>query len=184
MARVVEGFHGFTCTRMRLSTNGMNHTSLCRCHTGFGWIRPTAKVSKFVFTIYSLFIRHISKTDIRTKHGTHASYNYHHLLCECTTLPITLLIHFLSAEKNYSLYLLHINLPLQWSIHIAQFYCLLTFMLHRMHEMQTIVTDMRGVRRSVCLSRGSVNSASLWGGSFGAAFAKSLVQLIVEYSLN
>jgi len=28
MARVVEGFHSFTYTSMRLSTNGMNHTCL------------------------------------------------------------------------------------------------------------------------------------------------------------
>jgi len=31
----------------------------------------------------------------------------------------------------------------------------LLFKLHRMHEMQTIVTDVRGVCPSVCLSRGS-----------------------------
>jgi len=29
MARVVEGFHSFTCTPTRLSTNEMNHTCLC-----------------------------------------------------------------------------------------------------------------------------------------------------------
>jgi len=29
MARVVEGFHSFTCTPTRLSTNGMNHICLC-----------------------------------------------------------------------------------------------------------------------------------------------------------
>jgi len=29
MARVVEGFHSFTSTPKRLSTNGMNHTCLC-----------------------------------------------------------------------------------------------------------------------------------------------------------
>jgi len=29
MARVVEGFHSFTCILTRLSTNGINHTCLC-----------------------------------------------------------------------------------------------------------------------------------------------------------
>jgi len=29
MTRVVDGFHSFTCTPTRLSTNGMDHTSLC-----------------------------------------------------------------------------------------------------------------------------------------------------------
>jgi len=29
MARVVEGFHSFTCTSTRLCTNGVNHTCLC-----------------------------------------------------------------------------------------------------------------------------------------------------------
>jgi len=29
MARIVKGFHSFTCTPTRLSTNGMNHTYLC-----------------------------------------------------------------------------------------------------------------------------------------------------------
>jgi len=29
MARVVEGFHSFTCTPTRLFTNGMNHSCLC-----------------------------------------------------------------------------------------------------------------------------------------------------------
>jgi len=29
MARVVEGFHSFTCTPTHLFTNGMNHTCLC-----------------------------------------------------------------------------------------------------------------------------------------------------------
>jgi len=29
MARVVDGFHSFTCTLTRLSTNGVNHTCLC-----------------------------------------------------------------------------------------------------------------------------------------------------------
>jgi len=28
MARVVEGFHSFTCTSGRLSSNGINHTCL------------------------------------------------------------------------------------------------------------------------------------------------------------
>jgi len=39
MARVVEGFHSFTCTPTSLSTNGMNHTRLClsslNCRTSF-----------------------------------------------------------------------------------------------------------------------------------------------------
>jgi len=33
--------------------------------------------------------------------------------------------------------------------------------LHRMHEMQIIVTNVHSL--SVCLSHGSINSASLWG---------------------
>jgi len=35
MARVVEGFFSLTCTPMRLSTNGMNHT--CLSHTSQSW---------------------------------------------------------------------------------------------------------------------------------------------------
>jgi len=42
-----------------------------------------------------------------------------------------------------------------------------------MHELQTIVTDDCGVCLSVCLSRGSTRLHCV--GSFGAAFAKSLV---------
>jgi len=56
--------------------------------------------------------------------------------------------------------------------------------LHRMHEMQTIAADMRGVCLSVCLS---VCHAAQLGftmrGSFGAAFAKSLWPL-VEHALH
>jgi len=33
--------------------------------------------------------------------------------------------------------------------------CLSVLRLHRMHEMQTVVTDDSGVCQSVCLSRGS-----------------------------
>jgi len=40
------------------------------------------------------------------------------------------------------------------------------FRLHRMHEMQTIVTNVHSVCLSVCLLRGFINSASLcWGHS-------------------
>jgi len=34
--------------------------------------------------------------------------------------------------------------------------------LHRMHKMQVIITDVRGVRPSVCLSVTWLNSASVW----------------------
>jgi len=61
----------------------------------------------------------------------------------------------------------------------------LIFGLHRMHEMLTIVTDVRGVRQSVCLSP-SLNRQRLMqsrlramcGGSFSAAFAKCLWPLV------
>jgi len=43
----------------------------------------------------------------------------------------------------------------------------------KIHEMQTIVTDVRGV----CLSRGLCQQC-VWG-SFGAAFAKSLWPLVI-----
>jgi len=53
------------------------------------------------------------------------------------------------------------------------------FRLHRMHEMQTIVTDVRGVCLSVCLSRGSSRRrVQCVRGSFGAAFAKLLWPLV------
>jgi len=35
MARIVEGFHSFTCTPMRLSTNWVNHT--CFCLPNWSW---------------------------------------------------------------------------------------------------------------------------------------------------
>jgi len=47
-----------------------------------------------------------------------------------------------------------------------------------MHEMQTIVTDVRGVCLSVCLSCGCTLHA-MSTGSFGAAFVKSLWPLAI-----
>jgi len=44
--------------------------------------------------------------------------------------------------------------------------------LHRMHEMQAIVTNVRGVCSSVCQS-------VCHAGSFGAAFAKRLWSLVI-----
>jgi len=35
MARVIEGFHSFTCTPTRSSAIGMNHT--CLCLPGYSW---------------------------------------------------------------------------------------------------------------------------------------------------
>jgi len=57
MARVVEGFNSFTCTPKHLSTNGLNHTSLCLPSWSWssftdpggmeGWVGPgTTMVSK------------------------------------------------------------------------------------------------------------------------------------------
>jgi len=46
----------------------------------------------------------------------------------------------------------------------AEHYQFVYFRLHRMHEMQTIVTDMRGVCQSICLSVTRLNSASQCGG--------------------
>jgi len=60
---------------------------------------------------------------------------------------------------------------------------LFVFGMHRMHEMLTILTDVRGVCKSVCLSRGlHVNwqrrvqwtPRAVCTGSFGAAFVKLL----------
>jgi len=48
-----------------------------------------------------------------------------------------------------------------------------------MHEMQTIVTDVRGVCPSVCLSRGSTRRRmQSVRGAFAAAFAKLLWHLV------
>jgi len=44
-----------------------------------------------------------------------------------------------------------------------------------MHEMQTIDTDVRGVCQAVC--HAAQLSLTMWG-SFGAAFAKSLLPLV------
>jgi len=49
-----------------------------------------------------------------------------------------------------------------------------------MHEMQTIVTDDRGVCLPVCLSHGSTRLLFAGVGSFDAAFAKSLWPLVVQ----
>jgi len=51
--------------------------------------------------------------------------------------------------------------------------------LFLMHEMQTVVTDVRGV----CLSVTRLNSAAhtVCAGSFGAAFAKLLWPLVCLY---
>jgi len=43
----------------------------------------------------------------------------------------------------------------QGRVDVVQYACITHNVLCRMHEMQTIVTDIRGVRQSVCLSRGS-----------------------------
>jgi len=51
--------------------------------------------------------------------------------------------------------------------------------LHQMHELQTIVTDVRGVCLSVNLSRGSTQLHRV--GSFGAIFAKSLWPLVFPF---
>jgi len=52
----------------------------------------------------------------------------------------------------------------------------LGFRLHRMHEMQTIVTDLRGVRLSVCHA---AHLGFTERGLFGAAFAQSLWPLVI-----
>jgi len=52
------------------------------------------------------------------------------------------------------------------------------FKLHRMHEMQTIVTDVRGVYLSVCPSVSLSVTRLTVRGSFSAAFAKSLWPLV------
>jgi len=58
---------------------------------------------------------------------------------------------------------------------------MLVFRLHRMHEMQTIVTDVRGVcqsvRPSVCLSV-CYSARAVCAVLFGAAFAKLLWRLV------
>jgi len=91
MARVVEGFHSFTCTPMRLSTNGMNHTCLClrsRSWSSFtdpggmeDWVGlGTTTVSKqfaqdrhvTAMTVVSCSSRHASMGNWSTgKHPTH-----------------------------------------------------------------------------------------------------------------
>jgi len=45
IARVVEGFHSFTCILTRLSTNGMNHTCLCLSSRSWSHL-PTPEVWK------------------------------------------------------------------------------------------------------------------------------------------
>jgi len=40
MARIVEGFHSFTCTPARLSTNGTNHTCLCLPNADLHLVTP------------------------------------------------------------------------------------------------------------------------------------------------
>jgi len=50
------------------------------------------------------------------------------------------------------------------------------FRLHRMHEIQTIVTDVRGVCQSVCHA---TQLGFTVRGSSGAAFAKLLWPLVV-----
>jgi len=63
----------------------------------------------------------------------------------------------------------------------------LSFRLHRMHEMLTILTDVRAVSVSlpVCLSRGlnrqrrvQCTPRAVCAGSFGAAFARCLWPLV------
>jgi len=65
---------------------------------------------------------------------------------------------------------------------------LIIITLHRLHEMQTIVTDVRGVCLSACLSRGlnrrrrvQCTPRAVCAGSFGAAFAKCLWPLVKYY---
>jgi len=53
------------------------------------------------------------------------------------------------------------------------FYFAVVFRLYRMHEMHNILTDVRGVSQSVCLSVTRLKSAAaraVCAGSFGAAF--------------
>jgi len=67
---------------------------------------------------------------------------------------------------------------LQWLFHavsiVASRPTLFLFRLHRMHEMLTIVTDLRGVCLSACLSVTQCGHVmyAVCAGSFGTAFAK------------
>jgi len=59
--------------------------------------------------------------------------------------------------------------------------------LHRMHEMLTILTDVRGVCQSVCLSvtRIKLAARAVCAWSCGAAFAKCLWPLVnVTFTLE
>jgi len=80
----------------------------------------------------------------------------------------------------------------------AFFYIIPVFKLHRMHEMQAIATDVRGVCLSVCLSRMhqmtqlgftvrgnrrrrvQCTPRAVCAGSFGAAFAKCCWPLVLH----
>jgi len=59
----------------------------------------------------------------------------------------------------------------------------LLFRLHRMHEMQTIVTDVSGVCPSVCLTRGYSAARAVCAGLFDAAFTKTLWPFVIRLLL-
>jgi len=60
MARVVEGFHSFTCIPTRLSTNGMANTCLCL---------PSRSWS----SVYSVYDRYVTSITVVSRINRHAS---------------------------------------------------------------------------------------------------------------